>query len=185
MSQILPAGDANLDGVVDYADFQILESNYGETGTWWEQGDFNDEGVVNWSDLNILRTNLDPAAVTPRSVCPDCDLRPAEHIETGQSPEYDGFGVTYISDMPWVSSSNGQGAGPGQRDQRRLGDCAGRYELLRRGWGSTANSQVDRQSGRHVFAVPIGNRHRQSGRHAARSSSKSMAMAICSTNHRR
>ena len=110
VSQLLPGGDANLDGVVDYADFQILESNYGETGTWWEQGDFNDEGVVNWSDLNILRTNLDPAAVTPSQFAQIAIFGQPNTIETGRSAEYDGFGVTYVSDMTWVSSSNGQGA---------------------------------------------------------------------------
>ena len=64
LSGIFSAGDANLDGTVDYADFQILEANYGLSNTWWEQGDFNDDGMVNWSDLNLLRTNLDPAEVT-------------------------------------------------------------------------------------------------------------------------
>ena len=44
LSEVLPAGDANLDGTVNYADFQILEANYGLSDTWWEQGDFNDDG---------------------------------------------------------------------------------------------------------------------------------------------
>ena len=64
ISMILPAGDANLDGIVDYADFQTLEANYGDTNAYWEQGDFNDDGTVNWQDLNILRQNLDPAGFT-------------------------------------------------------------------------------------------------------------------------
>ena len=55
ISTILPAGDANLDGVVDYADLQILEANYGDTNTYWKQGDFNDDGMVNWQDLNLLK----------------------------------------------------------------------------------------------------------------------------------
>src|SRR5207253_2007512 len=58
MSAILPAGDASLDGTVDYSDFQILQAQYGQANTWWEQGDFNNDGKVNWADLNILRTNL-------------------------------------------------------------------------------------------------------------------------------
>ena len=31
LSILYPAGDANLDGVVDYADFQTLQANYGGT----------------------------------------------------------------------------------------------------------------------------------------------------------
>src|SRR5262249_43683237 len=38
ISQLLPAGDANLDGVVNYADFQILAANYGIANTYWDQG---------------------------------------------------------------------------------------------------------------------------------------------------
>ena len=131
----LPGGDANLDGVVDYADFQILESNFGETRTWWEQGDFNDEGVVNWSDLNILRTNLDPAAITPSQFAQIAIFGQPNTIETGQSPEYDGFGVTYVGDMPSVSSSNGQGSCP-----RSTRPAARRLCwpvcITREGWGS-------------------------------------------------
>ena len=109
MSELLTAGDANKDGVVDYADFQILASNYGMTGTWWEQGDFNDEGVVNWSDLNILRNNLDPAATTLQQFAQIATFGQPASIPSGQAPEYDGYGVTYVSDMPWVSSTNGVG----------------------------------------------------------------------------
>ena len=57
-------GDANFDGNVNFADFQILEQNYGLSNTWWQKGDFNGQGVTNWSDLNLLRTNLDPTSMT-------------------------------------------------------------------------------------------------------------------------
>ena len=110
LSEIYPGGDANLDGSVDFADFEILESNYGLSNTWWEQGDFNDDGVVNWSDLNILRTNLDPAAVTLSQFAQIAIFGEPSVVTVGQVNEYDGYGVTYVSDMPWVSSSNGQGS---------------------------------------------------------------------------
>jgi hypothetical protein len=109
VSEALPAGDANLDGTVDYADFQILEANFGLSNTWWEQGDFNDDGVVNWSDLNLLRTNLDPAAVALGQFAQIALFGQPSVITAGQAPEYDGYGVTYLSQMPWVSSSNGTG----------------------------------------------------------------------------
>ena len=109
LSELLTAGDANKDGVVDYADFQILAADYGMTGAWWEQGDFNDDGVVNWADLNILRTNLDPAATTLQQFAQIATFGQPASISSGQTPEYDGYGVTYVSDMPWVSSTSGVG----------------------------------------------------------------------------
>ncbi len=58
MSQLLPPGDANLDGKTDFADFQILQANYNKTGQWWEQGDFNGDVKVDQQDLNLLKANL-------------------------------------------------------------------------------------------------------------------------------
>jgi len=109
ISQLVPAGDADLDGTVDYADFQILAANYGMTNTWWEQGDFNDGGVVNRADLNILRTNLDPAAVTLSQFAQIALFGQPSTISSGQTLEYDGYGAAYVSSIPWVSWSNGQG----------------------------------------------------------------------------
>ncbi len=109
LSELLVAGDANMDGTVDFADFQILAADYGMTNAWWEQGDFNDGGVVNWSDLNLLRSNLDPAATTLAQFAQIATFGQPATIPSGQAPEYDGYGVTYVSDMPWISSSNGQG----------------------------------------------------------------------------
>jgi hypothetical protein len=110
LSEIEPAGDANLDGLVDEADIQILEANYGLSNTWWEQGDFNDDGIVNWSDLNLLRTNLDPAALTLSQFAQLALFGQPSVLPAGQAPEYDGYGMTYVSDMPWSSSSNGAGS---------------------------------------------------------------------------
>ena len=105
ISTILPAGDANLDGVVDYADLQILEANYGETNTYWKQGDFNDDGMVNWQDLNLLKTNLDPAGFTLSEFAQAALFGQLGTVIGGQSLEYDGYGVTYASSMPFASSS--------------------------------------------------------------------------------
>ncbi len=54
----LPAGDANLDGTVDFADFQILKANYGMFRQTWQTGDFNGDGRVDAADLELLRANL-------------------------------------------------------------------------------------------------------------------------------
>jgi hypothetical protein len=50
-------GDANLDGVVDSADFALLASHYGQTGAYLALGDFNGDGTVNALDFNALANN--------------------------------------------------------------------------------------------------------------------------------
>jgi fibronectin type 3 domain-containing protein len=62
------AGDANHDGVVNTADFQILVANFNNTGIAWEQGDFTGDGVVNALDFNVLASNYGNSAST--SVAP-------------------------------------------------------------------------------------------------------------------
>jgi len=141
IAQLLPAGDANLDGTVDYADFQILAADYGMTNAWWEQGDFNDNGVVNWADLNILRTNLDPASVTLNQFAQMALFGQPSTISSGQVSEYDGYGAAFISNMPWVSSSNGQG--PVQVDETSTGASMWLGGMnYSQGLGVNANSQV-------------------------------------------
>ncbi len=109
VSMLLTAGDANRDGTVNFADFQVLEQYYGLSNTYWSQGDFNGEGVTNWSDLNLLRTNIDPTGMTPGQFLEMALFGQPSALIAGQISEYDGYGVAYVSAMPWVSSSNGQG----------------------------------------------------------------------------
>ncbi|MDP9175238.1 MAG: hypothetical protein M3O30_15425 [Planctomycetota bacterium] len=52
------AGDANLDGRVDFADFIILSNNFGTTRTNWDQGNFNYDGSVDFADFVILSNNF-------------------------------------------------------------------------------------------------------------------------------
>ena len=56
MLTLAEAGDANLDGVVNFTDLNIVLTNYNQPGDWSE-GDFNHDGVVNFADLNIVLTN--------------------------------------------------------------------------------------------------------------------------------
>lgn len=58
----LLAGDANLDGSVNFADFQTLEANFNHTGTLWADGDFNLDGVVDYNDFLIFRNRFQPTA---------------------------------------------------------------------------------------------------------------------------
>jgi hypothetical protein len=50
-------GDANADGIVNFSDFQALETGFGETNARWAHGDFNEDGVVDTGDLAVLARN--------------------------------------------------------------------------------------------------------------------------------
>lgn len=58
ITQVHPSldGDANLDGVVDNADFQVFYAHL-HTGTGWTQGDFDLDGQVTFSDYQVLQRN--------------------------------------------------------------------------------------------------------------------------------
>ena len=60
---IRPVGDINLDGAVNFADFQALQSQL-LAGQWWQQGDFDRSGLADLTDLQLLEaalTGLTPA----------------------------------------------------------------------------------------------------------------------------
>jgi hypothetical protein len=65
------AGDANLDGGVNFNDLVALAQNYNTpSGATWSHGDFNFDGVVNFSDLVALAQNYNtslPASPLPAS----------------------------------------------------------------------------------------------------------------------
>jgi len=51
-------GDANLDGLVNAADFTIVAANFNQTVTGWDKGDFNYDGLVNAADFLDLAVNF-------------------------------------------------------------------------------------------------------------------------------
>jgi len=56
VGSVLP-GDANLDGFVDVADFNLWNENKFTDDASWGQGDFNDDGIVDVSDFNLWNSN--------------------------------------------------------------------------------------------------------------------------------
>ena len=56
------AGDANVDGKVDFSDLVILARNYGQSGATWGQGDFDADGTVDFGDLVALARNYGATA---------------------------------------------------------------------------------------------------------------------------
>jgi hypothetical protein len=69
---ILP-GDANTDGVVNFADFQSLERGFAKPDPAWSDGDFNSDGLVDAADFTLLRDHFgdrldgNKAAIAPFS----------------------------------------------------------------------------------------------------------------------
>jgi hypothetical protein len=58
LTNALP-GDVNLDGIVNIADYNVLNGNFGSTAkTGWTNGDLDDNGIVNIADYNILNGNF-------------------------------------------------------------------------------------------------------------------------------
>jgi hypothetical protein len=55
--QVAGPGDANADGIIDIADYQSFELNFGQTNARWSQGDFNEDGVIDTADFAILMKN--------------------------------------------------------------------------------------------------------------------------------
>lgn len=51
-------GDTNLDGLVNFADFQTLQNNFNGSGKGWAQGDFNGDKNVNFADFQMLQNNF-------------------------------------------------------------------------------------------------------------------------------
>src|SRR5207253_11238087 len=68
-------GDADLSGTVDTIDFNLLASNFSQSGKVWYDGDFNYSGTVDTIDFNLLATNfaqsLPPAPANIGSLVPE------------------------------------------------------------------------------------------------------------------
>jgi hypothetical protein len=51
-------GDANLDGKVNFADFQLLSASFNQPNTSWDQGNFNYGAKTNFADFQLLAANF-------------------------------------------------------------------------------------------------------------------------------
>ncbi len=68
MSVVNEKGDANLDGVVDFADFTVLRDHFGQSSQWWEQGDFNGDRRVGSVDLQLLHANANLSSTEAQEI---------------------------------------------------------------------------------------------------------------------
>ncbi len=51
-------GDANLDGTVNFADFLILSTNFGQIDRGWGDSNFDDDASVSFADFLVLASNF-------------------------------------------------------------------------------------------------------------------------------
>jgi hypothetical protein len=51
-------GDIDLNGIVDFADFQVLQNNYGTTAKTWFSGDLDGNDVVDFADFQLFQNSL-------------------------------------------------------------------------------------------------------------------------------
>lgn len=58
-------GDANMDGVTDTQDFDVVRDNLFTTDADWNSGDFNGDGVVDVSDVNLWNDSKFTVAAAP------------------------------------------------------------------------------------------------------------------------
>ncbi len=70
--QMPTPGDANLDGVIDAADYLTLKGNFaGPTSATWTDGDFDFDGAVTWLDLLALATSISAVVPTQPAQSPE------------------------------------------------------------------------------------------------------------------
>jgi hypothetical protein len=50
-------GDANLDGIVDGADYNSVQNNWQAAGKKWYEGNFNGDNIVDGADYNFVQNN--------------------------------------------------------------------------------------------------------------------------------
>jgi fibronectin-binding autotransporter adhesin len=82
-------GDADDNGVVNFADFVAMSNHYGIANAHWTDGDFNADGVVNFADFVIL-SNQYGQAVGGSSLTVSGEDRAAFEAAAA------GFGVTAV-----------------------------------------------------------------------------------------
>ena len=59
------SGDADLNGIVNTADFAALAAHFNQSGQNWLSGDFNGDGKVNALDFNAIAANFGQALPAP------------------------------------------------------------------------------------------------------------------------
>jgi uncharacterized protein (TIGR03790 family) len=99
-------GDANLDGVANFADLGSLTSNFSLSGSF-AKGNFNGDAVINYRDLGILSTNWGVnAGATSSSNDSVVASASGSAITQFAVPEPNGFALLLIASfLSWIGKS--------------------------------------------------------------------------------
>jgi hypothetical protein len=86
-------GDANLDGIVNFSDFQLLASGFNGINTTWDQGDFNYAKKTNFTDFQLLASNFNNSKSLDSA---EFDVMNQFSLNNGyrMTPNSDGVGFT-------------------------------------------------------------------------------------------
>jgi len=87
-------GDANLDGIVNYTDFQILSANLNASGTNWDQANFNGGAKTNYTDFQLLSANFNDSTQLDNAEFTSMDDVALAHGQT-MTPNADGLGFSF------------------------------------------------------------------------------------------
>ena len=105
-------GDANLDGVVNALDFNVLATNFGKNpgSQVWSQGDFNYDGTINTADFMALSANFG-------SILPSASLSPPSQAMRFWRRNRSADRCAWRS---WSRSNSGAGTAIGDSLSRRI-----------------------------------------------------------------
>ena len=106
-SQIFLAGDANLDGTVNFLDFIALQKGFGQPGDW-TIGDFNDDGLISSPDFDVLENQFGVSVVSGASGVSGVSELEGALLVTTSIPEPSALGL-------WLWIGLGLTKRPGQR----------------------------------------------------------------------
>jgi hypothetical protein len=119
-------GDANLDGKVNFSDFQLLAANFNQLNTSWDQGDFNYGGITNFTDFQLLAANFNDSTSLDNAQF-DAMNSFAQGFGDSLVANSDGVGFTIVPEPVMGAVLGILGAGIIMRRRRPAGKVNFRY----------------------------------------------------------
>jgi hypothetical protein len=112
-------GDANLDGVVNFTDFQLLAASFNQPNTSWDQGDFNYAGKTNFADFQLLAANFNDSTSLDAAEFDAMNTVALSHGQTlVANPDGDGFSFVAVPEPGVVAMLGIAGLGMLRRRRR-------------------------------------------------------------------
>jgi hypothetical protein len=97
-------GDANLDGKVNFSDFQLLAASFNGNNTSWDQGNFNYDAKTNFSDFQLLAANFNNSTTLDNAQFDAMDqFAMSNGFSMTANADGDGFTLTAVPEPAAVS----------------------------------------------------------------------------------